>query len=82
MDDDISIDNVDELFQAAADHIQAQVSARNSVFGSRDFQLSIYGLYKQALVGPCNVKKPSILDMTGRAKWDAWNKLGRFGVKG
>ena len=66
----------DAGFQAAADHVQAQVTAKSPTFCDRTAQLSLYGLYKQALVGTCNVKKPGMLDLAGRAKWDAWNKLG------
>jgi len=30
---------------------------------------ALYGLYKQATVGPCNVKRPSFIDVVGRSKW-------------
>jgi acyl-CoA-binding protein len=73
---DADVRGMDALFHKAADHVQAQVSVRNPAFNGKDLQLSIYALYKQALVGPCNVKKPGFLDPAGRAKWDAWNKLG------
>ena len=43
---------------------------------SSDTKLSIYGLYKQAEVGPCNTERPGFFDQTGRAKHDAWSKLG------
>ena len=42
-------------------------------------QLEYYALYKQATVGPCSVHggaQPSFFNMTSKAKWDAWNKLG------
>ncbi|KAM9851507.1 acyl-CoA-binding domain-containing protein 7 [Aulostomus maculatus] len=35
--------------------------------------LDLYGLYKQGLVGDINTEKPGMLDMKGKAKWDAWN---------
>ncbi|XP_036929060.1 acyl-CoA-binding domain-containing protein 7 isoform X2 [Acanthopagrus latus] len=35
--------------------------------------LDLYGLYKQALVGDINTDRPGMLDMKGKAKWDAWN---------
>ncbi|XP_058444304.1 acyl-CoA-binding domain-containing protein 6 [Malaya genurostris] len=38
--------------------------------------LKFYGFYKQATVGKCNVPKPGIFNMSGRAKWTAWNDLG------
>ncbi|XP_067304670.1 acyl-CoA-binding domain-containing protein 7 [Pseudorasbora parva] len=33
----------------------------------------LYGLYKQASVGDINIEKPGLLDMKGKAKWNAWN---------
>ncbi|KAL2084172.1 hypothetical protein ACEWY4_019690 [Coilia grayii] len=34
--------------------------------------LDLYGLYKQATVGDVNTDRPGMLDMKGKAKWDAW----------
>jgi len=34
--------------------------------------LELYGLYKQATVGDVNTDRPGMFDMTGKAKWDAW----------
>lgn len=39
-------------------------------------KLEMYALYKQANVGPNTTSRPSLLDFVGRAKWDAWAKLG------
>lgn len=36
-------------------------------------QLQLYGLYKQATIGDCNIKKPGIFDINGSAKYNAWN---------
>jgi acyl-CoA-binding protein len=33
----------------------------------------LYGFYKQAVSGDCNVKEPGILDFKERAKWKSWN---------
>ncbi|KAK9961094.1 hypothetical protein ABG768_008905 [Culter alburnus] len=33
----------------------------------------LYGFYKQAIIGDINIDKPGILDMKGKAKWEAWN---------
>ncbi|XP_041649052.1 acyl-CoA-binding domain-containing protein 7 [Cheilinus undulatus] len=35
--------------------------------------LDLYGLYKQALVGDIDTERPGMLDLKGKAKWDAWN---------
>lgn len=37
--------------------------------------LQLYGLYKQATVGPCNIPKPGIFNVQARAKWFSWSGL-------
>jgi small subunit ribosomal protein S27Ae len=37
--------------------------------------LTLYKYYKQATVGDCNTERPGMFDLTGKAKWDAWNSL-------
>ncbi|XP_013871114.1 acyl-CoA-binding domain-containing protein 7 [Austrofundulus limnaeus] len=39
---------------------------------TNDELLTLYGLYKQAIVGDINTEKPGMLDPTGKAKWEAW----------
>jgi len=41
---------------------------------SNEDKLKLYGLFKQTTVGDVNVECPSIFNMTGRAKWAAWNE--------
>ena len=36
--------------------------------------LQLYAWYKQGTTGDVTGKRPGMLDMKGRAKWDAWNK--------
>ena len=43
--------------------------------GNED-KLKLYALYKQATVGENNTKKPGMLDIVGKYKWDAWKALG------
>lgn len=38
-------------------------------------KLALYGLYKQAVEGDVQGKRPGFTDMVGRAKYDAWAKL-------
>ncbi|XP_053429218.1 acyl-CoA-binding domain-containing protein 7 isoform X2 [Nycticebus coucang] len=33
----------------------------------------LYGLYKQAILGDINIECPAMLDLKGKAKWEAWN---------
>ncbi|KAL8266843.1 hypothetical protein R6Q59_004187 [Mikania micrantha] len=37
--------------------------------------LVLYGLYKQATVGPVNTDRPGMFSMRERAKWDAWKAV-------
>ncbi|XP_004408200.1 PREDICTED: acyl-CoA-binding domain-containing protein 7-like [Odobenus rosmarus divergens] len=33
----------------------------------------LYGLYKQSVFGDINIECPGMLDLKGKAKWEAWN---------
>jgi len=39
---------------------------------SNDHLLELYGLYKQATEGEVTGSRPGMLDLKGRAKFDAW----------
>ncbi|KAH7654996.1 FERM/acyl-CoA-binding protein [Dioscorea alata] len=41
-----------------------------------DVALLLYGLYQQAMVGPCNVPKPRVWNPVEHSKWTSWNELG------
>ncbi len=45
---------------------------------SNDQLLEIYSLFKQGSVGDAQGKRPGMLDIKGRAKFDAW--MGRKGM--
>lgn len=45
---------------------------------SNDQLLELYSLFKQASVGDVQGKRPGMLDIKGRAKFDAW--AGRKGT--
>jgi len=55
-------------FKKAADEVQRLKKKPNN-----NDLLTLYGLYKQATEGDCNTKKPGMMDITGQAKWNAWN---------
>ena len=38
-----------------------------------DKKLEVYALFKQGSVGDVNTERPGMLDLKGKAKWDAWN---------
>lgn len=41
---------------------------------SNDDLLELYALYKQATAGDVSGSRPGMLDLKGRAKYDAWAK--------
>ncbi|PRQ75449.1 Acyl-CoA-binding protein, partial [Rhodotorula toruloides] len=41
---------------------------------SYEQKLTLYSVYKQATEGDVKSSRPGMLDILGRAKWDAWNK--------
>lgn len=71
--DSESADPLETQFNNAAKHLETLVGKLDS-----NRLLIFYSLYKQSTVGPCNTPKPGIFNMQGRAKWNAWNDLGRM----
>ena len=61
-----------EAFNTAADEVKNLAKQPTN-----EEMLKTYSLFKQTTVGDCNTTRPGMLDMTGKAKWDAWN-----GIKG
>ena len=54
--------------------IKAADDVKNLASKPTDEQmLQVYALFKQAQVGDCNTDRPGMLDMKGKAKWDAWD---------
>ena len=59
--------SLEQDFAAAQERVK-KLSRRPS----NDELLALYGLYKQATEGDATGKRPGMLDMVGRAKYDAW----------
>eukprot|EP00794_Sanderia_malayensis_P016071 gene16072-17694_t len=58
------------LFTKAAEYVRSLKNLDQSTM------LTLYGFYKQATIGKCNVGKPAFWDFVGKSKWESWNKLG------
>ena len=56
-------------FTAAADRVKTLASRP-----SNDDLLALYALYKQGTDGDVSGSRPGMLDIKGRAKYDAWAK--------
>lgn len=64
--------DLDERFERA----QADVKTL-ATRPSNERLLTLYALFKQATAGEASAaKKPGRFDLVGRAKYDAWSKLG------
>ncbi|KAK9679849.1 Acyl CoA binding protein [Popillia japonica] len=59
--------SLQEKFDKAA----ADVKKLKSLPGNDDL-LILYALFKQGTVGDVNTDRPGMLDVKGKAKWDAW----------
>ena len=54
---------------------QAQVDIKKLTSRpSNDDMLALYATFKQATTGDASGKRPGMMDMVGRAKFDAWAK--------
>jgi diazepam-binding inhibitor (GABA receptor modulator, acyl-CoA-binding protein) len=49
---------------------QARIKPKTSL--GNDVMLELYALYKQATAGDVTGDRPGMLDLRGRAKYDAW----------
>lgn len=69
-----SADVIDALFVKTVDMVQS-LPKSGPIQTSYEEKLALYSLYKQATEGDVRSKRPGMLDMLGRAKWDAWSKV-------
>lgn len=60
-----------DLAQRFAD---AQAKIKPVTGLGNDVMLDLYALYKQATAGDVSGSRPGMLDVKGRAKYDAWAK--------
>ncbi|KNC98361.1 uncharacterized protein SPPG_06069 [Spizellomyces punctatus DAOM BR117] len=65
----------EQRFAKAVSVLQSLGPEEHTMVPTNDEKLQFYGLYKQATVGPCSTPRPSLWDVVGRSKWDAWNKV-------
>ncbi|MES2664172.1 MAG: acyl-CoA-binding protein [Pseudomonadota bacterium] len=64
--------SIQEDFSAAVEFV---TGSNSSVNLSNAEKLRFYALYKQATEGDVKGKQPSFINVVGRAKFDAWEKL-------
>ncbi|XP_003489700.1 acyl-CoA-binding protein homolog [Bombus vosnesenskii] len=59
--------SLDQKFEQATEAVKALTKRPTD----EEF-LELYALFKQATVGNINTTRPGMLDLKGKAKWDAW----------
>ncbi|CAG9859484.1 unnamed protein product [Phyllotreta striolata] len=65
----------EQKFKAAVNVIRS-LPKNGSYQPSHELMLRFYAYFKQATNGPCQGSRPAFWDVVGRAKYDAWKKLG------
>ena len=63
-------DDLDDRFNAAKKAVEKLPERPDN-----EALLRLYALYKQAVVGDIEGKRPGLLDFAGGAKFDSWAKL-------
>ena len=61
--------DLEEEFRQSA----SRIKSRDTMPSDEDL-LILYGLYKQATQGDCNIPQPWRVQVEPRARWDAWFK--------
>lgn len=62
---------VDVMGSSSFEAAKAQLEASDAN-PDNSAKLTLYGLYKQATVGDVTGNRPGLIDVVGRAKYDAW----------
>ena len=60
--------SIEERFQIAVNEIRNLPNKPDQTM-----LLKLYGLYKQAVIGVCNIDKPWAFQVEACMKWNAWN---------
>lgn len=63
---------LEQQFKATLDYIN---NSDDDFTLSNELKLEMYALYKQATEGDVHGKKPSLMDLVGKAKYKAWADL-------
>ena len=62
--------DTEKVFQQHTELVKLLPSRPND-----DDLLILYGLYKQVIIGDCNVSRPGgLFNIKDKKKWDAWNQ--------
>jgi carboxylesterase len=63
---------MEDMSDLAQRFAEAQARIKPVTGLGNDVMLELYALYKQATIGDATGDRPGMLDLRGRAKYDAW----------
>ncbi|CRK96362.1 CLUMA_CG009779, isoform A [Clunio marinus] len=69
--------STEQKFKAAVNVIRG-LPKNGSYQPSHDMMLRFYAYFKQSTEGSCKGRRPAFWDIVGRAKYDAWKRLGEM----
>jgi len=64
-----AVDSVKEAFESTVKTIKDKAH-----LGPSENMVEMNALFKQATLGDCKSERPGMLDLKGKAEWDAWEK--------
>jgi Acyl-CoA-binding protein len=64
--------DLEQAFNDALNRVNNEDSEQKP---SNDLKLEMYALFKQATEGDVHGKKPGVMDIVGKAKYNAWKKI-------
>ncbi|XAR61951.1 hypothetical protein NMG60_11016511 [Bertholletia excelsa] len=74
--EEIEMTELEEVFIAAANYVARENKDHDRLDG--DVQMQLYGLHKVAMEGPCHEPQPMVFNVSARAKWNAWQRMGNM----
>ncbi|KAK8673943.1 hypothetical protein V6N13_112252 [Hibiscus sabdariffa] len=80
-DDDwegIEVTELEKDFGKAVCFLEYKSNADKDFKLGNDLKMQLYGLHKIATEGSCYEPQPMSLELSARAKWNAWKKLGNM----
>ena len=68
------MEDIEKKFKDAVDFMNKYKDRIEDLNSDNDILLEVYGLYKQATCGNCNIPQPSVFNLRDTAKYNAWIK--------
>lgn len=69
----MSKQQIEECFRQFVSYVNS-LPSNNGIVEDSD-RLELYGLYKQSMIGDCDIEQPAVLNLEARAKYHQWKSL-------